>query len=176
MNLYFTENLLRFKLRKNVTLDDKNVPKYITSNKRKGKVLPKISSQNDEENWYLIQKKGNELNLVYQKKKVYKNKQFHLNQRIEIPKKEHFPLNVIPRARRNLIISELSRHVYFLKSKVYQPWSAITLKQKPHYWVIELHGYVEVLSCMKSDNSVIRFCCTVIADHGWYTFDLSNRN
>ena len=97
-------------------------------------------------------------------------------QRIEIPKKEHFPLNVITRARRNLIISELSRHVYFLKSKVYQPWSAITLKQKPHYWVIELHGYVEVLSCMKSDNSVIRFCCTVIADHGWYTFDLSNRN
>ena len=50
-------------------MDDKNVPKYITSNKRKGKVLPKISSQNDEENWYLIQKKGNELNLVYQKKK-----------------------------------------------------------------------------------------------------------
>ena len=57
MNLYFTENLLRFKLRKNVTLDDKNVPKYIKRNKRKGKVLPKISSQNDEENLYLIQKK-----------------------------------------------------------------------------------------------------------------------
>ena len=50
MNLYFTENLLRFKLRKNVTLDDKNVPKYITSNKRKGKALPNISSQNEEEN------------------------------------------------------------------------------------------------------------------------------
>ena len=35
----------------------KNVPKYIKSNKRKGKALPKISSQNDEENWYLVQKK-----------------------------------------------------------------------------------------------------------------------
>ena len=88
MNLYFTENLLRFKLRKNVTLDDKNVPRYITSNKRKGKVLPNISSQNEEENWYLIQKKGNELNLVYQKKKGFTKINSFISNRKDTKKKK----------------------------------------------------------------------------------------
>ena len=63
-------------------MDDKNVPKYIKRNKRKGKVLPKYHLKRRRKKRDLIQKKGNELNLVYQKKKrFYKNKQFHLKQK-----------------------------------------------------------------------------------------------
>ena len=51
-------------------MDDKNVPKYIKRNKRKGKVLPKILSQTTKKTMRFDtkKKKGNELNLVIKKK------------------------------------------------------------------------------------------------------------